>query len=62
MSALRKNEQAAETFKNFSDGKRKDYVEWVVEAKTEATRAKRLATAVQWLSEGKSRNWKYIKK
>lgn len=62
MSAIRKNKQAMETFKNFSHGKRKDYVEWVVEAKTEATRAKRLATTVEWLSEGKTRNWKYMKK
>jgi len=34
-------------------------VEWVTEAKTEETRDKRLATAVEWIAEGKGRNWKY---
>lgn len=37
-------------------------IEWLTEAKTEVTRNKRLTTAVEWLEEGKSRNWKYVKK
>lgn len=45
----------------FSPSKRKDYVEWITEAKTEATRLKRLDTAVEWIGEGKGRNWKYEK-
>jgi hypothetical protein len=59
LEALAKNHKAAETFNNFSYSKRKDYVEWINEAKTDATRDKRLATTIEWLSEGKSRMWKY---
>ena len=40
----------------------KEYVEWITDAKREDTRAKRLATALQWLAEGKVSNWKYVKK
>lgn len=59
--ALKKNKAAKTTFENFSPSKKKDYVEWLTEAKTEDTRNKRLATAIEWMSEGKSRNWKYEK-
>ena len=62
MAALKKNGKAMKTFEEFSYSHRKDYVEWVTEAKTEETRNKRLATTVAWLAEGKSRNWKYVKK
>lgn len=58
-AALRKNKKAAAVFAEFSPSKRKDYIEWLIEAKREATRAKRLATAVEWITEGKARNWKY---
>ncbi len=60
--ALAKIKTAAETFNSFSNSNKKDYVDWLEEAKTEATRAKRLALAVEWMTEGKVRNWKYIKK
>ena len=60
-SALRKNKNAATHFDEFSLSQRREYVEWIIEAKTDATRNKRLATAVEWLSEGKKRNWKYEK-
>lgn len=59
--ALKKNKKSFETFKNFSYSKRKDYVEWIKEAKTEETRIKRMTKAIEWLAEGKSRNWKYEK-
>ena len=62
MKALKKNSRALSTFENFSYSNKKDYVEWVTEAKTEDTRAKRLETAIIWMAEGKVRNWKYIKK
>ncbi len=62
MTALKKNKKALETFQNFSASHVREYVEWITEAKTEATRNKRIETALEWLSEGKSRNWKYIKK
>jgi len=61
-TALKKNKQAAATFKNFSYSNKKEYVVWVTEAKTEETRIKRLATTMEWLAEGKTRNWKYVKK
>lgn len=62
MNAVKKNKKALATFENFSYSNKKDYVQWVTEAKTEETRQSRLETTVQWLSEGKVRNWKYIKK
>ena len=61
MDRIEKNKQALATFENFSYTNRKEYVEWVTEAKQEATREKRIATAVEWMAEGKPRNWKYIK-
>ena len=57
--ALSKNKTAKAAFEKFSYSHKKEYVEWIEEAKTEPTRNKRLATTVEWLSEGKSRNWKY---
>ena len=62
LDEINKNSKALTTFKNFSYTNKKDYVEWVTSAKTEATREKRLATTVAWLAEGKIRNWKYVKK
>lgn len=59
VTALDANAAAAETFNNFPYSCKKEYIEWITEAKTDATRDKRLATTVEWLSEGKRRNWKY---
>jgi uncharacterized protein YdeI (YjbR/CyaY-like superfamily) len=58
-AALKKNKKAAAGFQSFSPSKKNEYIEWINEAKTEATRDKRLATAMEWMAEGKSRNWKY---
>lgn len=58
-AALRRSKAAANHFEAFSYSKRKDYIEWLTEAKTEETRNRRLATAIEWIAEGKSRNWKY---
>jgi uncharacterized protein YdeI (YjbR/CyaY-like superfamily) len=60
-AALDANPAAKATLDGFSPSARRDYLEWVSEAKQEATRAKRIATAVEWLSEGKKRHWKYEK-
>lgn len=60
-AALKKNKAARETFDKFPYSCKKEYVQWITEAKTDATRDKRLATTVEWLSEGKRRNWKYEK-
>ena len=60
--ALKKNKMAEKTFNNFSNSHKKEYIEWIAEAKTEPTRIKRIETAIEWMSEGKSRNWKYKKR
>ena len=59
---LKHDKLAYDSFRNFSYSHRKDYVEWITEAKTEETRTKRMATALEWLREGKGRNWRYEKK
>jgi uncharacterized protein YdeI (YjbR/CyaY-like superfamily) len=61
MAAVKQNKKALAAFEAFSYSHKKEYVEWVTEAKGEDTRRRRLDTAVQWLAEGKSRNWKYEK-
>ena len=57
--ALKKKKAAAATFEKISPSHRKEYIEWITEAKRDETRQKRLATTLEWLAEGKSRNWKY---
>jgi uncharacterized protein YdeI (YjbR/CyaY-like superfamily) len=56
---LKKNKPAEKVFNDFSYSNRKEYIEWFEEAKTDATREKRLAQAIEWIAEGKSRHWKY---
>lgn len=58
-AALASNAEARKTFNNFPPGKRRDYIEWVTEAKRPETRRRRLATSIAWLAEGKSQAWKY---
>lgn len=58
-AALDKNATAKATFDAFPPSCKREYVDWIVEAKREETRAKRLAQAVAWMAEGKRRNWKY---
>jgi uncharacterized protein YdeI (YjbR/CyaY-like superfamily) len=58
-AALRTNAAARKTFDAFSPSHRREYIEWITEAKTDTTRAKRLQTTLGWLAEGKARNWKY---
>ena len=60
LDALRRNRKAFSTFEKFTYTNKKDYVEWVTEAKREQTRRRRLDTAVAWMAEGKIRNWKYM--
>jgi uncharacterized protein YdeI (YjbR/CyaY-like superfamily) len=61
LAALKKNKKAQATFDGFPPGQRREYVSWVLEAKQPATREKRIKTAVEWMAEGKVRNWKYLK-
>ena len=59
-TALKKNARAKKTFENFSPSQQREYVEWLTEAKREETRQQRLKTAIEWMAEGKVRNWKYL--
>jgi uncharacterized protein YdeI (YjbR/CyaY-like superfamily) len=60
-TALKRNKAARATFEDFNPTNRRDYIEWIVDAKAEATRSRRLATTLEWLAEGKTRHWKYRK-
>ena len=62
LKQLKKNKKAFATFENFSPSHKREYVEWITEAKTDETKNRRMETAIEWLAAGKSRNWKYIKK
>ena len=58
-AALKKNKRASAIFKAFSPTNQREYLEWIAEAKRDETRETRIATAVDWLAEGKRRNWKH---
>jgi uncharacterized protein YdeI (YjbR/CyaY-like superfamily) len=60
--ALAKNKQARANFEAFPPSHKREYNEWIGEAKREETRAARVAQAIEWIAEGKSRNWKYEKR
>ena len=61
-AALKKDKKAKATFDGFTPSHQREYIEWITEAKQDATRKKRLATTLEWLAEGKPRNWKYMRK
>jgi uncharacterized protein YdeI (YjbR/CyaY-like superfamily) len=58
--ALARSRKAAATFEGFSPSHKREYLEWIAEAKRDETRARRIAQAIEWLSDGKPRNWKYL--
>ena len=58
-AALKKNKKAHATFEAFSPSHKKEYIEWITEAKSEDTRQRRLANAIAWMAAGKKRHWKY---
>jgi uncharacterized protein YdeI (YjbR/CyaY-like superfamily) len=60
--ALAKNKKAQKVWDGFAYSHKKEYLQWITEAKTETTRESRMATALEWIAEGKGRNWKYEKK
>lgn len=60
-SALRRSRKARDAFESFSPSHRREYIEWITEAKRAETRERRLATTIEWLEEGKPRHWKYAK-
>ena len=59
--ALKNNKKAYSVFESFSASHKREYVEWLMEAKREETRERRLESAIEWIAEGKPRNWKYMK-
>ena len=59
IKAVQKNKKALAVFEAFTPGCKQEYVQWITEAKTEETRNKRLAQAIEMMAEGKKRNWKY---
>lgn len=61
-NVLNQNKKALDIFQKASPSFRKEYINWITEAKTETTRNKRMEQAIEWISEGKGRNWKYEKK
>lgn len=61
-AALKESKQAAANFEKFPPSGKREYIEWITEAKRDETRQKRLATAIEWIAEGKPRNWKYQKR
>lgn len=61
IKAVSKNKKALKIFENFGYSHKREYIEWITEAKTEETRNKRIKQAIEWMAEGKERNWKYMK-
>lgn len=61
-NSLNENKKALHIFEKASPSFRKEYINWIVDAKTETTRNKRMEQSLEWISEGKGRNWKYEKK
>ena len=59
-AALKKNKLARATFERFPPSQQREYVDWISEAKRDETRQKRLTQAIEWLADGKQRNWKYM--
>ncbi|MFL5481064.1 MAG: YdeI/OmpD-associated family protein [Gemmatimonadaceae bacterium] len=57
--ALKSNKKAASAFERFPPSHKREYAQWIAEAKGEDTRARRVKTAIEWIAEGKGRNWKY---
>ncbi len=62
VAALRRDKKALTVFQNFSPSHKREYIEWVTGAKSDETRERRLAQAIEWMAEGKSRNWKYTRR
>lgn len=62
VNVLKKNKEALKTFESFSNSHKREYIQWITEAKKEETRISRMEKAIKMLSEGKSRNHKYEKK
>lgn len=62
LNQLKKNKKAFTIFENFSPSHKLEYIEWIIEAKSDETKNRRMEKAIEWMSVGKSRNWKYMRK
>jgi len=62
LKAIRANKKASGVYDNFSPSNKRDYADWISGAKNDETRKNRMKTAIEWMSEGKPRMWKYMKK
>ena len=58
-AGLAANPAAAQHWQALAPSHRYEYLEWITGAKRDETRVKRLGQALEWLAEGKRRNWKY---
>ncbi|REJ81923.1 MAG: hypothetical protein DWQ44_13480 [Bacteroidetes bacterium] len=61
LKEIKKSKKALKVFNEFPPSHKKEYIEWITDAKTDATREKRMTQMMEWLEEGKSKNWKYMK-
>jgi uncharacterized protein YdeI (YjbR/CyaY-like superfamily) len=61
LKAIRANRTSVTTFTSLTPGHKREYIEWIADAKRPETRARRIATAVRWLADGKKHNWKYAR-
>ena len=59
-AAIEKNKKALAGYEQLSPSHQREYIEWITDAKTDSTRNRRIAQAVEWMAEGKPRNWKYM--
>lgn len=59
--AKKRSRKARQTFEAFSPGHSREYIEWITEAKRNATRERRVETTIEMLEEGKTRHWKYAR-
>lgn len=59
-AALKKSAKARKTWEGFAPSHKREYVDWITEAKTAETRQRRLDQTIEWVAEGKQRNWKYM--
>ena len=61
LAALKNNARARAAYDEMSPSHKREYIEWVTEAKRDETRKRRVAAAVEWMAEGRIRNWKYVR-
>ena len=61
LAALRNNARARAAYDEMSQSHKREYIEWITEAKRDETRKRRVAAAVEWMAEGRIRNWKYVR-